>query len=493
MMGIGEESNKGSNDGDNDFDLLLVVAQCIINNNVALVRYRRRRRYKQQHLRRMCAVEQILLPPDHRHLPRQQKALFRHREAFYCIQRDYFGIPGDLTTPIFKDRTFEMMLRLSRSRVQRIFEDIMNTNPHPFYANSTDAAGKKGASLEAKVVLPLKALAYGVPPHAYTDYFQMSKGIAAKSCDEFAATMKRLYDEEYLRVPDSTNLKMIIILHKEHHRVNGMFGSLDCMHTRWKNCPKARQASFKTGKESGGPTVVLEALCDYNLWFWHASFGYAGSLNDLNILNLSPLLESLIDGTFSELEKHCESVPYEVCGIIFHKLFALVDGIYPPYSRFVKGIQLPLTGEEQRYTAWQESARKDIERAFGVLQSRFQVMARPFLGHCLKKISQAVSACLIMHNMCVSDRVMDHNVYARYNPANNVMEDEEDVVIEYENNGDETVARTQIGLANIDNPNVVDNILARQNHWREVNDRAEHARLHSALLDLKGTRRLNKA
>jgi hypothetical protein len=133
------------------------------------------------------------------------------------------------------------------------------------------------------------------------------------------------------------------------------------MHTGWKSCPKAWQASFKTGKESGGPTVVLEALCDFNLWFWHALFGYAGSLNDLNILNLSPFLESLVDGTFLELEKNCGQAPYEVNGNIFHRFFALIDWNLPPYSRFVKGIQMPLTDEEKRYTAWQESARKDIE------------------------------------------------------------------------------------------------------------------------------------
>ena len=62
---------------------------------------------------------------------------------------------GDLTTPIFKDRNFEMMFRLSRSRVQRIFEDDMQVN-HPFYTSNVDATGKMGASLEAKVLLPLK-------------------------------------------------------------------------------------------------------------------------------------------------------------------------------------------------------------------------------------------------------------------------------------------------------------------------------------------------
>jgi hypothetical protein len=72
--------------------------------------------------------------------------------------RDYFGIPGDSFTPIFKDRTFQMMFRVCRSRVQRMLEDIMTTN-HPFYVKSVDAAGKRGACLEAKVLLPLKTFA----------------------------------------------------------------------------------------------------------------------------------------------------------------------------------------------------------------------------------------------------------------------------------------------------------------------------------------------
>ena len=191
-----------------------------------------------------------------------------------------------------------------------------------------------------------------------------------------------------------------------------------------------------------------------------------GSLNDLNILNLSPFLELLVDGSFAELEIASGKTPYKVNGEIFPRFFVLVDGIDPPYSRFVKGLKLPLTDVEKRYTAWQESARKDIERAFGVLQARFQVMRRPLLGHSLKKLSTVVSACLIMHNiMCVSDRIMDGDVYARYNPAQHYMDKEEppNAVIEYENNED-NVMYAAIGLGNQGNLNVVENMLARQNH-----------------------------
>ena len=165
-------------------------------------------------------------------------------------------------TPIFKDRSFEMMFHLSKSCVQRIIEDVMSTTVrdiHRFYARSMDATGKMGASYEAKILLPLKTFAYGIPPHTFIDYFQMSKGLAARCCDVFALSMKLLNDEIYRRIPDALDLKRIAKLHKERHGVNGMFGSLDCMHTPCKNCPKGWHASFKSRKETCGPTVVLEA------------------------------------------------------------------------------------------------------------------------------------------------------------------------------------------------------------------------------------------
>jgi hypothetical protein len=51
-------------------------------------------------------------------------------------------------------------------------------------------------------------------------------------------------------------------------------------------------------------------------------------------------------------------------------MFLLVDGIYPKFSRFVKTVKEPVTHQQRVFASWQESARKDIERAFGVLQGK---------------------------------------------------------------------------------------------------------------------------
>ena len=168
-----------------------------------------------------------------------------------------------------------------------------------------------------------------------------------------------------------SDARRLSALHEAIHGVVGMIGSLDCLHVGWKNCLVAWQGS-NTGK-SGTPTIVLEALADHNLWFWHHSFGYPGSLNDINIWNRSCLLKAFLDGSFANDVNFKFRIGEDR---VFHRLWVAVDGIYPELSRFVKTIQVPVGLKASRYARWQESARKDVERAFGVLQRKFHVLVR---------------------------------------------------------------------------------------------------------------------
>ena len=166
---------------------------------------------------------------------------------------------------------------------------------------------------------------------------------------------------------------------------------------------------------------------------------------------------------------------------MFDKLFIFADGIYPRYSRVVKGIKEPITEEEKALTTAQESARKDVERAFGNLQAKFQAMATPILLHDLQNIADLCSCCLIMHNMCVSDRVMDGDVRATYNPANDLTpETEEEVEYSEEFRRKTTRQQAPIGIANAD-PSVV-KILQRKERWNDLVDLEEYTRLHKALM-----------
>ena len=169
---------------------------------------------------------------------------------------------------------------------------------------------------------------------------------------------------------------------------------LDCMHVHWKNCPITYQGAYQ-GKEKFS-TLVLEAITDHNLWFWHAVFGFMGSCNDINILDVSPLHQQFLDGSHSKID-----FEFTIDKWVFNKLFYLVDGIYPQLSHFMKTISIPIMKKEKIFAGWQEAAWKDVEHAFGVLQSRWQLLASPVKMWDEVHIHDMVTSCIILHNMMV--------------------------------------------------------------------------------------------
>ena len=140
-------------------------------------------------------------------------------------------------------------------------------------------------------------------------------------------------------------------------------------------------------------------------------------------------------------------------------------------------------------TKFQEAAQKDIERAFGVFQIMWQCAARPILLMDQQKNSEMINCVLILHNMCVSDRVMDGDVYATYDPTN-TFESPEGRASE----GDGGAVRTKqnyareehnddippTGIANA--PNHIQRIMARRARWVQLSSLDEYNRLNDAII-----------
>ena len=88
-----------------------------------------------------------------------------------------------------------------------------------------------------------------------------------------------------------------------------------CYHVHWKKCPTALKGQYQ-GREKYA-TIALESVVDYNLWFWHASFGFPGTMNDINIWERSSLLESMLNGKHEEID-HEFTLDRKQCNKLFY-------------------------------------------------------------------------------------------------------------------------------------------------------------------------------
>ncbi|XP_033143232.1 uncharacterized protein LOC103860167 [Brassica rapa] len=104
--------------------------------------------------------------------------------------------------------------------------------------------------------------------------------------------------------------------------------------------------------------------------------------------------------------KNCPTswkVNYNVNGGEYDLAYYLTYGIYPEWATFIKSISLPQGEKDLLFAKRQESARKDVERAFGVLQARFAIIKNPSKLWSKSKIAKIMRACIILHNMIVED------------------------------------------------------------------------------------------
>ncbi|XP_076923103.1 uncharacterized protein LOC143585098 [Bidens hawaiensis] len=88
---------------------------------------------------------------------------------------------------------------------------------------------------------------------------------------------------------------------------------------------------------------------------------------------------------------------------IFKYGYYLVDGIYNEWRILVQAYASPVSDKRKYFTRKQESARKDIERVFGVLKKRWAKLANPLRFWTREKITEVVITCIILHNMILED------------------------------------------------------------------------------------------
>ncbi|XP_023742259.1 uncharacterized protein LOC111890367 [Lactuca sativa] len=212
----------------------------------------------------------------------------------------------------------------------------------------------------------LRYLGCAIAFNSSNEHLKVSEKTSVECVDWFYACVYEVFHEQYLRKPTQRDIERLYSTHEERHRFSSMLGSLDCTHVAWEKCPNALRCQFTRG-DIGEPTIILEVVASQDLWIWHAFFGVAGSNNDINVLGQSPIFNDIWTGKALDMT-------FIVNGHAYRYGYYLGDGIYPNYSTLMKAYSVPRSEKAKLFTKKQESARKDIERAFEALKQTWHVV-----------------------------------------------------------------------------------------------------------------------
>nr|XP_043639932.1 uncharacterized protein LOC122611045 [Erigeron canadensis] len=285
--------------------------------------------------------------------------------------------------PMFEDDVFRTRYRMSRRLFLKIVEDI--TASFPWFCSSANAAGIRGFSAIQKCTCALRQLAYDNLADNYDEGLSFSTRTTRECLDNFCIAIKYLYGEEYLRYPTSHDVALLYEAHEVRDHFPGMIGSIDCTH--WTLRGQYHQGDHER------PTIILEAVASYDLWFQHAYFGVSGSNNDINVLKQSPLFIPEVNGKSPEYG-------FTVNGRRYNRGYYLGGGLDREGGHQILGIERLVNGLDRKL---QESAKKDVERAFGLLKNKWAIIDRPTRMRDKEKITNAMYACVFLHNMILKD------------------------------------------------------------------------------------------
>ncbi|XP_028078968.1 uncharacterized protein LOC114280785 [Camellia sinensis] len=204
---------------------------------------------------------------------------------------------------------------MRRSLFVSLLYDIQQVNE--YFIQTRDATGAPGLSGVHKITIALRILQYSMLVDAVDEYIRIGESTTIAALNFFTRSIVATYKAD--------------------------------------KCLTAQAGAYT--RHYHKPTVVVEAIASCDLWIWHAFFGMPGSLNDITVLDKSPLFAELTRG-------HVPAANYTINNHTYTMRYYLADGIYLRWAMIVKTISQSQGAKRQLFARMHEACQKDVERAF---------------------------------------------------------------------------------------------------------------------------------
>ena len=130
----------------------------------------------------------------------------------------------------------------------------------PFIQKEDVATKKLGIRPLVRFVSAINQIKYGDCADRLDENLQISETVSNEALKGFCRLVVSRFSADYLNRCPTEAEKEKSVKTMKRRGFPGCFGSWDCKHYLWRNCP-ARLAGQHKGKASGN-TLIMEAICD---------------------------------------------------------------------------------------------------------------------------------------------------------------------------------------------------------------------------------------
>ena len=235
-------------------------------------------------------------------------------------------------------------------------------------------------TLEEKVLVCLKTLGSGSFQNCSKDFVQVSQPTVSKILTAFTKSMVKLAPK-FIFMPKERG--DIIETKQNFYQFAGFPGVIGCIDGTHIPIVAPHDDEFAYVNRKKFHSINVQAICDANLVFMDVVAKWPGSNHDSFILLTSAIHDEFERGKFGDS-------------------WLLGDSGYPLKQWLITSIPAPSTPAERKFNVLHRKTRCLVERAFGVLKSRWRIMDHTGGSLCYSpaKAAKITVTCCVLHNIC---------------------------------------------------------------------------------------------
>lgn len=205
-----------------------------------------------------------------------------------------------------------------------------------------------------------------------------------------------------MKVPTKEDFKSIANDYYNIWNFPNCIGSIDGKHIR-VICPSHSGSMFYNYKQFF--SIVLQGLVDANYKFINIDVGAYGKQSDGGTFRSSALFLYLSEGRLhipedSTLPNSEITVPFVIIG---DEAYPLLTNLLKPYNR------QQLNADKECFNARLSRARRTVECAFGIINSKWRILNKPIETH-IEVADDIVKAICVLHNTIIDKEGFEHHL-----------------------------------------------------------------------------------